>query len=340
MKIKTQLKTDKYRLFKVVSFSLTLFLLGIIVGFYINVLTKNSKADGESASELRLGIEGLTNPLLECELGEDTIASRKLDFTPQLVNFVETLKKTENIENVGVYFRDLNNGPIVGINQDISFAPASLLKVPVLIAYLHWAEKTPSILEEQILFETSVNVGYQQQFAPTIPLEIGKTYSVKELLETMIKYSDNQALVLLFKRLPKNYQDDLYQLLGVDPKLITDPTATLTVRQYSIFFRILFNASFLSRTNSEYALNLLTQTSFVDGLRAGVPEKILVAHKFGERKIANDVQQFHDCGIVYYPKHPYLLCVMTRGNNASDLAKSIRRVSDFVYQTIDSQYNE
>ena len=339
MKINTQVGRDKYPTLRKIIFSISLFVLGIAVGFFTNVATKTSEVN-ENASELRLGVDGLTNPLLECEIGGDTIASRKLDFTPQLINFVDTLKESKSIENVGVYFRDLNNGPIVGINQGASFAPASLLKVPVLIAYLHWAEKTPSVLDEKIVFSAPVNVGYQQQFAPMVPLEVGKTYSAKELLETMIKYSDNQALVLLFKRLPKEYQDDLYQLLGVDPKLITDPTATLTVRQYSIFFRILFNASFLSRAHYEYALDLLTQTSFTDGLRAGVPAKVLVSHKFGERKIGDDVQQFHDCGIVYYPKHPYLLCVMTRGNNVPDLVESIQKVSDFVYQTIDKQYKE
>lgn len=339
MKIPTDLKINKYGEFKIITLALGIFIFGVTAGLSID-LSKNSDKVSENPSELRLGIEGLINPLLECEMGRDTITSRKLDFTPQLTDFVETLKKRENIENIGVYFRDLNNGPIVGINQDISFAPASLLKVSVLIAYLHWAEKTPAILDEQIIFSSPVNVGYQQQFAPAVPLEVGKTYSAKELLETMVKYSDNQALILLFKRLPKEYQGDLHLLLGVDPKLITDPTATLTVRQYSIFFRILFNASFLSRINSEYALNLLTQTSFVDGLRAGVPAHVLVAHKFGERKIGNGAQQFHDCGIVYYPKHPYLLCVMTRGNDVPDLIGSIQQVSDFVYQTIDTQHKE
>lgn len=293
-------------------------------------------------SELRLGaLNGeLTNPLLECEVAENSISARKEDFTPELNAFVEKLKSSAEVDSISVYYRDLNNGPIIGVGQSDNFAPASLLKVPVLISYLKWAEEKPGVLEEKITFTSPVDVGYVQQFAPSVPLEVGKTYTAKELLEIMTKYSDNQALVLLFKRLPPSYQEELYTLLGVDPELITDPTARLTIRQYSIFFRILFNASFLTRVNSEYALDLLTQTSFEDGVRAGVPYPIVVSHKFGERKTADGLQQFHDCGIVYYPKHPYLLCVMTRGNNVDALISSIAKTSDFVYKEIDRQYGK
>lgn len=308
--------------------------LGIIIGPYV----RGAESTQSSGSEMRLGGTGLTNPLLECEIGRDTIASRKEDFTPELEDIVDGIKQENAVEDIAVYFRDLNNGPIVGANQESSFAPASLLKVPVLIAYLRYAEDRPDVLDELITYDKPYDVGYVQQFAPSVPLELGRTYTARELLEIMTKYSDNQALVLLFNKLPARYQEELYVLLGVDPGLITDPTGRLTIRQYSIFFRILFNASFLSQAHSEYALRLLTDSTFVDGVRAGVPGDIEIAHKFGERRTTGGLQQFHDCGIVYYPNHPYLLCVMTRGNNVDSLIDSIKDVSEFVYEKVDEQY--
>ncbi len=324
-------------IFKLAAGGAGVFLAGILVGTAMPQSIGIGALNGE-AYEIRLGGKGLINPLLECEIGKNAIASQKIDFTSEMKSFVEGVKSTLGVSDVSVYFRDLNNGPIVGVNQDGNFAPASLLKVPVLISYLKWAEEKPDVLTEKILYQAPVNVGYQQQFAPSVPLEVGTAYTAKELLEIMIKYSDNQALVLLFKRLPKHYQEELYTLLGVDPELITDPTARLTIRQYSIFFRVLFNASFLSRTHSEYALDLLTQTTFEDGIRASVPLNIPIAHKFGERKTSGDLQQFHDCGIVYYPNHPYLLCVMTRGNDVNALIAAIAQTSEYVYQKIDEQY--
>lgn len=312
----------------------------LVVGFSSGFFFPHFNETEQSSGEWRLGSSSLTNPLLECDLGQATIGSSKQDFTSDLEAFTDGLKEQGEVEEIAVYFRDLNNGPVFGINQGTPFAPASLLKLPLLIAYLHWSEEDPNVMSEKLYFEHPVDLGFQQEIVPAVSLEIGKSYSVRELLETMIIYSDNQALLLLFNHIPKNYQEDTYSLLGIDTSLITDPTATLSVKQYSIFFRVLFNASFLSRTNSEYALGLLTKTGFVDGIRAGIPAETVVAHKFGERKIQENLQQFHDCGIVYYPNHPYLLCIMTRGREVNALVNAIRETSSFVYEKIDGQYRE
>ena len=314
------------------------------VGIWIGCVFMDSRTSplALEKGEWRLGAQKgeLTNPLLECDLAEETIASKKVDFSPELESFVNEIKKEPSITDISVYFRDLNNGPSFGIGQSETYSPASLLKVPILIAYLKWVEDVPGVLEEEILYEKPINVRYEQKFTPITPLIPGTSYTTKALLEQMVTYSDNQALVLLHMKLPPQYQNELYTLLGVDPALITSTSKELTMRQYSIFFRILFNASFLTRAHSEYALNLLTKTTFVRGVRAGVPEGIEVAHKFGERKTQGGQQQFHDCGIVYYPDHPYLICVMTRGTDATALIESIQKTSAFVYQQIDSQYGK
>lgn len=308
------------------------FVIGVIIGS----LSRYQGA-GNSSKEIRVNDGGFTNPLLECEFAEETIASKKTDFTPELNNFVSDLD-IYGVSSASVYFRDLNNGPIVGLDQDKLFAPASLLKVPMLIAYLKWSEDKSGLLNEQILFKSAVEMDYAQQFPPKETIVVGSTYTVKELLERMIKYSDNQALLLLSDRIPKKYQEDIYRLLGVDKSIITDPNGRITVRQYSIFFRILFNSSFLSRSNSEYALNLLSQTTFNDGIRSVASKKVIVASKFGERLTTEGEQQIHDCGIVYYPNHPYLICIMTRGSDTSGLIKEIKEISTFVYKTIHEQY--
>ncbi len=311
--------------------------IGLLSGY---VFANNfSVSNAEQDVELRAGSKlGFTNPLLECEIARDTISSKKLDFSPDLKDFSEEIKEKENLKDISVYYRDLNNGPVISINANEAFAPASLLKVPILIAYLKWSEDKPEVMDEKIKFEKEVSVGYTQEFAPTIPLEVGRTYTARELMESMVKYSDNQALVLLYQRLPVSYQQDLYSLTGVDVNIMTDPKSALSITQYSIFFRILFNASFLSQSNSEYALKLLSQSTFEQGVRKGVPLSIPISHKFGERKPTDSLQQFHDCGIIYYPDHPYLLCVMTRGQDVSKLIDAIYKTSEYVYNKIDSQY--
>ena len=88
---------------------------------------------------------------------------------------------------------------------------------------------------------------------------------------------------------------------------------------------------------SEKALSILSKSNFVYGLRGDIPEKIKIAHKFGERWFDNGSEvQLHDCGIVYYPENPYFLCVMTKGNNESQLKSVIKNISSIVYQAYGS----
>jgi beta-lactamase class A len=315
---------------------LALGVLSLLTGIGLGYLFLAAES-GSPTTEVR-ATGSLTNPLLECEMGEDTIGSLKRDITPGLTDLVREYTARPSVADVAVYFRDLNNGPVVGIDEKEVFAPASLLKVPMLIAYLKYAEEKPDALDELVPYNAPIDLGVTQKFPPRNPLSAGTEYTARQLLERMIIESDNQALVLLHQTLPPRYQEELYTLLGVDPALITDPAKTLTVKQYSMFFRILFNASFLSREHSEYALELLAKASYGHGIRSVTPQTIIVASKFGERSLGSELTQFHECAIVYYPNHPYLLCVMTRGADTQELIKVIESIATHVYKEIDAQY--
>ncbi len=95
----------------------------------------------------------------------------------------------------------------------------------------------------------------------------------------------------------------------------------------------------MKKVLSEKALEFLSDVEFTKGLVAGVPKNIAVSHKFGERSIidSEDIKQLHDCGIIYYPDRPYLLCVMTRGKNLDVLTDNVRVISYLVYDEIESQ---
>lgn len=77
----------------------------------------------------------------------------------------------------------------------------------------------------------------------------------------------------------------------------------------------------------------MSQTEFKEGLNRGLPAEITVAHKFGERDLGQQ-KELHDCGIVYYPNQPYLLCVMTKGADFDDLSETIGEISKLVYNFI------
>ena len=309
---------------------------GMIVGFFA---ARTSNHSENSSKQIRQsGNYQYINPLLECEVAEGLLDARKENFQSDLEEFITTLKRDNELVEMAVYFRDLNNGPAFGINTERGFFPASLLKVPVMMVYYHLAEKDPHILDEQILFDAPVDFGIEPTIVPRVSLETGTRYTVEQLIEHMIVYSDNQALHLLSSHIPVTELESLFSMVGADAAIIKDSEAKLTVKEYAGFFRILFNSSYLSRDFSERALHLLASTDYHDALLAGVPQNMSVAHKFGEAGTGRSERQLHDCGIVYFPQHPYLVCIMTRGHDTETLKNSIRDTSRFMYQKIDEQY--
>lgn len=315
-------------------------MVGIAAGFFGAFSVQRLSDAQEAGSKQVRQFDGYTyiNPLLECEVAEGSINARKENFRTELEELIENLKEEQSLSDASVYFRDLNNGPTFGINQEGAFFPASLLKVPIMIAYYHWAEHDPSVLSRSVSFDEPKDFGITPTIVPSQSLQIGEEYTIQELIERMIRFSDNQALYLLSIRLPEQELQSLFNTLGVNEKILSDVGAKLTVKEYAGFFRVLFNSSYLSREFSEKALALLATTEYDAALRNGVPNQIVVAHKFGEAGSVSNDRQLHDCGIVYFPDHPYLACVMTRGKELEGMKNAIRDISSFIYQKIDEQY--
>lgn len=65
-----------------------------------------------------------------------------------------------------------------------------------------------------------------------------------------------------------------------------------------------------------------------------MPKDVEIAHKFGQRDVDGvGLKQLHDCGIVYHPDGPYLLCVMTRGFDYDILSNVIGEISKRTYNS-------
>jgi beta-lactamase class A len=113
----------------------------------------------------------------------------------------------------------------------------------------------------------------------------------------------------------------------------------ISVQAYAGFYRILYNASYLSKEMSERALIYLSYEDFKEGILAGIPKGLPVASKFGERALGPnyEIKQLHEFGIVYYPGRPYLIGIMTRGRDFDKLKTVLRDISRLIYEEIDRQ---
>jgi beta-lactamase class A len=278
------------------------------------------------------------NPWLRCEPVEDLKKKEYTEFKGRVESYIADGISSGDIHTVAVYFRDLENGPWFGIEEDALFSPASMLKLPVLIAYYRQAEFHPSLLEREIEIAGSAPSLSNDENQEMGSLQVGGSYTIEELLRRMIVYSDNAPLHLLLSYLKQFYPDDdvfaeTLAAMGI-AKSEGSEEDFLTVKRYSSIYRALYNASFLSKEMSQRALDLLTHTSSPRGIDDGVPSGTPVAHKYG---IRSSEGQLHDCGIVYHPENHYILCIMTKGTDTVAQGDIMAEISGMVYEEVQSR---
>jgi beta-lactamase class A len=303
------------------------------------LLEHDSRSKSVVGTQVRSGGYQFINPLLECEIMPESGVQELRPASETVRRVINQYVERGVLTDSAVYFRDLNNGPWFGSNERALFAPASLFKVPLMVAVLKQAESNPSLLSQVLEFEAPVMESLvTQNIDPSTPIEPGKSYTVEELLERMIAQSDNEAMALLSTSIDEQSLLAVERDLGLVVAEGADGERAITVKSYAGIFRMLFNASYLNRQMSEKALGILSKSAYTAGIPAKLPDDIIVAHKFGERVMSTldgTVQkQLHDCGIVYFPDRPYLLCVMTRGSDLQQLTKVVRDVSEVVYNDV------
>jgi beta-lactamase class A len=305
---------------------------GIGIGLVANIFFSSFKGSSPPVVDERETDHeySFISPLLSC--GEGGFNHLRNDQVAQLERsleeVVEKQKARGSVQDAGIYFRELKGGSWAGVNYDAEFTPASLLKVPLAMSVYAYAERNPGLLTKEIEVKGG-SPGTTQDYSERA-LTPGR-YRVEELIEAMLIHSDNTAALLLADIIGIDRMKDTYRSLGIAAPTVGMEYST-TVRTYASFFRILYNATYTGKESSEQILSVLSKSTFTDGLVAGVPKNIPISHKFGIRTIEGETAvELHDCGIVYVPAHPYLLCIMMRGNDFDRLAGAIKEVSQHVY---------
>lgn len=247
-----------------------------------------------------------------------------------LAKIIQEQKEKGNITSASVFLRDFNTLNWIEINDEESYTPASLFKVPFMMVYLKMSEKNPGLLNKKINYPAPYEDVSSPQFDDSY-ITPGKSYTVRELIEAMIIHSDNHAAYLLAEQVDETILADLFSSVGLTAPRANSVNTSIRASQYSYFFRILLNGAYLTQENCNYAMSLLTKTTFHQGFSAGLPQDVLMAHKFGEGGNQN-MKELHETGIIYMDNRPYLLTVMSKGRDMKTLASFLQQMSSATYQ--------
>ena len=300
------------------------FLIGILLGWLI--FSGNNKIISDSK---------FTNPRAQVSYSKNKKPQEKTELQEKLNKTIYKIIDDKGVDSISVYFRAFEQGDWVGVNEDLRYAPASMFKVPLAIAYYKFAQVQPEILSKNLVFNERVDFNKRKAIDSLAPsLEKNKSYTVKNLIERMLIYSDNNALDILESNLDKTFFKEVDTDLGLPFPYKAGDQDFISPKSFSIIYRMLYNNSYLKREFSEEILKMLSQSEFNKGLKAKLPSEIVVAHKFGEKTFnennPNESREFHDCGIVYHDTGPYSIRIMTIGKNLDTLESVVADISELV----------
>lgn len=313
---------------------LTLALIAAGVGFMVarNIpvpateqTTYTEPQENCPTNELRLGNAGgykFINPLLECDSYQPSQLNSVATLQKKLSDSIQQYIKLGLADTISLYYRDLNFGPWMGVNEQIKFLPADMLSVPVAIAVLKRAEATPGYLNKAISYIADEGVDQ----GDSVSLSSGGRYTVLQLTRQMISHNNDAAKNALEKELGDGFILQVMNDIGVN----TAKGIAISAKDYSGFFRMLYNATYLTRTNSELLLGMLHQNKYNKGIGAGFPTEIALANMHSEHPVGKTMM-VHECGVVYVPHSAYLLCVMTSGKDTAQLSTVVKQLSSLVY---------
>jgi beta-lactamase class A len=238
-------------------------------------------------------------------------------------------KKAKDISDASVYLRI--GGDWTGVNELVKYNPGSLFRLPVLITILKMNEQNPGFLNTKLTLTKAI--ASENSFAASKSLQVNQSYTIKELLEYMIKYDDDKATALLESVMKTETLKNLFETVGFTFPKTYSPQYDFSASDVTLFMSAIFNGGYLSIDDSEYAAEFLGACGFKNGLAKGIPLNNKMAHEFGESS-AQNTKQLHETGVIYLEGKGYLITIMTKGKDIKKLSEFMGEMSKMVYNTI------
>jgi beta-lactamase class A len=280
-------------------------------------------------SLVRLNSKNLVRPLLFADAQSES--DELLPIKARLLNQIDSLIQSGRLLRSSVYLKALNSPDWIAINGEDGYHPGSMLKIGVLITWLASIDKDPSILNKGI--QIRANVPVEVTTVSGNRLVVGQSYSIADLLTYMIVDSNNEATAALIDNMNSEEFKRLFRELQMEVPDLSNMATVMNPVHFARLLRVLYNGTYLSRKNSEYALNLMSKAAFRGGLVKYIPEEVPVAHKFGER-FSDAGQQFHEAGVVYTKNNPYVIVIMTEGKDKRVLPEAVALLSKTVFDAL------
>jgi beta-lactamase class A len=246
--------------------------------------------------------------------------------------------------DVAVYFKTLDGKAEWSVRPDNVFHAASTMKIPVLIELFHQVQQGKVKLDDKIVLKNefhSIADGspYKLSAADDSEADVyngeGQARTLGELCELMITVSSNFATNLIIEKLGVENIRATVHALGADGVVVLrgveDGKAfekglnnTATARGLAILLQAIAQEKAVDAASSQEMIAILKRQKFNEGIPAGLPLGISVAHKTGE------ITKIHHDAAIVFAKRAYVLVILVRG--LADTKQSAALLADISRQ--------
>lgn len=315
---------------KLIIYSLRLLILGVgigaIAGTLISVLNPASRIAEEKASLAAQPTSAATNtaPPSALKLNQE-IAPLKAA--------VQQLAAKNNGLTPGVFFVDLDTNNYLDWNGSLTFAAASTIKFPVLVAFFQDVDAGKIRLDEKLTLKKELIGGGSgdMQYRP-----IGTKFTALTTAAKMIIISDNTATNMLIARMGGIAAlNERFKSWGLGSTVIRNllpdlqGTNTTSPKDLANLMHLVDRGELMSLRSRDRTLEIMRQTKTRTLLPPGLGEGATIAHKTGDiGSLVGDV------GLIDMPsgKRYIGVAMVKRPHNDNRAQELIRQISRSVYK--------
>lgn len=201
----------------------------------------------------------------------------------EAISDITALFSAADAQGAAIYCYDIDSGMTFCSDPAKLYTAQSVIKAPYVMAVLRdLGSDAERMLDEPVTVDSR---------------------TVRELMESTIRISDNAAYLALYHRFGDEPFNALAQELGLSARLNGAPYGRCTVEEMGILFREILFGDYAQKA---FLMELLTDTKFNFLINTVLPN-IKIAHKYG---LNTDTGDCHDAAIVF-DTHPYILVIFS-----------------------------
>ncbi|HBK98459.1 MAG TPA: serine hydrolase, partial [Microcoleaceae bacterium UBA10368] len=242
---------------------------------------------------------------------------------------------TENANlTAGIFLVDLDNGSYLNLNGDATFASASTIKLPILVAFFQAVDEGKVHLDQMLTLGAEHIVGGSGEMQDESP---GRKYSALEVARKMIVVSDNTATNMMIELLGgAEVLNQHFATWGLSATVLRNKlpdlegTNTTSPKDLINVMAQVDRGNLVSVKSRDRILQIMRQTQNDTLLPKGLGEGATIAHKTG-----NINTMLADAGMVDLPNNKrYVVAVMVKHSPETEKAAGslIRDISRMSYR--------